>query len=187
MVTKRDFLEMEASLWLKMGDPKMLLKVDCLPNAVGKQPSIPLIDLGRNWTGNWTDEDDDDETMKPRYAGRARIARYGCFENIGTLERSVLPRIRPHLAESAIWVHFNPPIVPDTLPRWLCCRYWMTCMLLSIEKSQPYWWVSIFQQPSTWCITSFLSTACGTNSRSMVQQFIGYAHILISGGTESVR
>ena len=25
----------------------MLLKVDCLPNAVGKQPSIPLIDLGR--------------------------------------------------------------------------------------------------------------------------------------------
>ena len=28
----------------------MLLKVDCLPNAVGKQPSIPLIDLGRKWT-----------------------------------------------------------------------------------------------------------------------------------------
>ena len=27
----------------------MLLKVDCLPNAVGKQPSIPLIDLGRKW------------------------------------------------------------------------------------------------------------------------------------------
>ena len=26
----------------------MLLKVDCLPNAVGKQPSIPLINLGRN-------------------------------------------------------------------------------------------------------------------------------------------
>ena len=25
----------------------MLLKVDCLPNAVGKQPSIPLIDLGQ--------------------------------------------------------------------------------------------------------------------------------------------
>ena len=25
----------------------MLLKVDCLPNAVGKQPSIPLIYLGR--------------------------------------------------------------------------------------------------------------------------------------------
>ena len=24
----------------------MLLKVDCLPNAVGKQPSIPLIYLG---------------------------------------------------------------------------------------------------------------------------------------------
>ena len=26
--------------------PKMLPKVDCLPNAVGKQPSIPLINLG---------------------------------------------------------------------------------------------------------------------------------------------
>ena len=33
--------------------PKMLLKVDCLPNAVGKQPSIPLIDLGRKWTLSW--------------------------------------------------------------------------------------------------------------------------------------
>ena len=30
----------------------MLLKVDCLPNAVGKQPSIPLINLGRKWTLN---------------------------------------------------------------------------------------------------------------------------------------
>ena len=29
----------------------MLLKVDCLP--VGKQPSIPLINLGRKWTLNW--------------------------------------------------------------------------------------------------------------------------------------
>ena len=28
----------------------MLLKVDCLPKAVGKQSSIPVIDLGRNWT-----------------------------------------------------------------------------------------------------------------------------------------
>ena len=27
----------------------MLLKVDCLLNAVGKQPSIPSIDLGRKW------------------------------------------------------------------------------------------------------------------------------------------
>ena len=25
----------------------MLLAVDCLPNAVGKQPSIPLINLGK--------------------------------------------------------------------------------------------------------------------------------------------
>ena len=31
----------------------MLLKVDCLPNAVGKQPSIPLINLGRKWTLNF--------------------------------------------------------------------------------------------------------------------------------------
>ena len=31
----------------------MLLKVDCLPYAVGKQPSIPLIYLGRKWTLNW--------------------------------------------------------------------------------------------------------------------------------------
>ena len=29
-----------------------LLYVDCLPNAVGKQPSIPLIYLGRKWTLN---------------------------------------------------------------------------------------------------------------------------------------
>ena len=32
----------------KRGGPKMLLKVDCLANAVGKQPSIPLINLGKN-------------------------------------------------------------------------------------------------------------------------------------------
>ena len=32
---------------------EILLKVDCLPNAVGKQPSIPLIYLGRKWTLNW--------------------------------------------------------------------------------------------------------------------------------------
>ena len=30
--------------------PEMLLKVDCLPNAFGKQPSILLINLGRKWT-----------------------------------------------------------------------------------------------------------------------------------------
>ena len=30
----------------------MLLRVDCLPNAVGKQLSIPLIDLGRKWMLN---------------------------------------------------------------------------------------------------------------------------------------
>ena len=31
----------------------VLLKVDCLPDAVGKQPSISLINLGRKWTLNW--------------------------------------------------------------------------------------------------------------------------------------
>ena len=31
----------------------MLLKVDCLPNTVGKQSSINLIYLGRKWTLNW--------------------------------------------------------------------------------------------------------------------------------------
>ena len=30
----------------------MLLKVDCLPNAVGKQLFIPLISLGRIWMLN---------------------------------------------------------------------------------------------------------------------------------------
>ena len=31
----------------------VLLKVDCLPDAVGKQPTIPLINLERKWTLNW--------------------------------------------------------------------------------------------------------------------------------------
>ena len=40
----------------------MLLMVDCLPYAVAKQPSIPLIKLGRKWTWNGeTDDDDGDE------------------------------------------------------------------------------------------------------------------------------
>ena len=30
----------------------MLLNVDCIPNAVGKQPSILLINLGRKWPLN---------------------------------------------------------------------------------------------------------------------------------------
>ena len=34
-----------------------MLKVDCLPNAVGKQPSIPLFILEEN--GRSTDDDDD--------------------------------------------------------------------------------------------------------------------------------
>ena len=52
MVTKRDFSKWKRHYDLT-GGPKMLLKVDCLPNAVGKQPSIPLIYLGRKWTLNW--------------------------------------------------------------------------------------------------------------------------------------
>ena len=34
-----------------------MLKAGCLPYAVGKQPSIPLINLGRN--GHLTDDDDE--------------------------------------------------------------------------------------------------------------------------------
>ena len=58
MVTKWDFLKMEASIWLNKKF-WVLLKVGCLPYAVEKQPSIPLIILGRN--GHWADEDDDDD------------------------------------------------------------------------------------------------------------------------------
>ena len=36
----------------------MSLKVGCLPYAVVKQPSIPLINLGKN--GHFADDDDDD-------------------------------------------------------------------------------------------------------------------------------
>ena len=43
----------------------MLLKVDCLPNAVGKQPSIPLINLGRKWMFLLMHEDDDDDESCP--------------------------------------------------------------------------------------------------------------------------
>ena len=40
---------MEASLWLKEKS-QVSLKVGCLPYAVGKQRSIPLINFGRKWT-----------------------------------------------------------------------------------------------------------------------------------------
>ena len=43
----------------------MLLKVDCLPNTVGKQPSIPLIDLGRKST--LTDDDDEFKIATPTF------------------------------------------------------------------------------------------------------------------------
>ena len=55
MVTKRDFLEMEASLWLNEKS-WVSLKVGCLTYAqyaVGKQLSIPLINLGKKWTLSW--------------------------------------------------------------------------------------------------------------------------------------
>ena len=39
MVTKQNFLEMESS------KSRVSIKVGCLPYAVGKQPSIPLINL----------------------------------------------------------------------------------------------------------------------------------------------
>ena len=39
----------------------MLLKVDCLPNAVGKQPSIPLIHLGSKYGCQTDDADFDDD------------------------------------------------------------------------------------------------------------------------------
>ena len=38
-----------------------MLTVDCLPNAVGKQPSMPLINLGRKWHKADDDDDDDDD------------------------------------------------------------------------------------------------------------------------------
>ena len=53
MVTKRDFLEMEASLWLN-GTSQNVLKVDCLPNAVGKTAvRYPWFILEENGTLNW--------------------------------------------------------------------------------------------------------------------------------------
>ena len=40
------------------------LKAGCLPHAVGKQPSMPLIDLERTWMLNDDDDDDDDDDDK---------------------------------------------------------------------------------------------------------------------------
>ena len=55
----------------------MLLKVDCLPNAVGKQPSIPLIYLRKKMDVKlmmmmmmmMTDDDDDDDDDETRSLG----------------------------------------------------------------------------------------------------------------------
>ena len=50
MVTQRDFLEMETSLYDQTKNLKMevSLKVGCLPYAVWKQSSIPWPILGEN-------------------------------------------------------------------------------------------------------------------------------------------
>ena len=57
MVTKRDFLEMEASLWLNERSQNVAKGglSTCWEAAVAvrKQPSIPLINLGRKWTLSW--------------------------------------------------------------------------------------------------------------------------------------
>ena len=52
MMTKQDLLENESVTMTKTGDPKMevSLEVGCLPYAVGKHPSIPVIICGRKWT-----------------------------------------------------------------------------------------------------------------------------------------
>ena len=48
-LTKKIDLKMEASLLL-FQKFRVSLKVGCLPYAVGKQPSIPLINPGTIWT-----------------------------------------------------------------------------------------------------------------------------------------
>ena len=55
MVTKQNFLKMEGSVrhYDQTRGPKMLLKVYFLPDAVWKQLSLPLINLGRKWTLCW--------------------------------------------------------------------------------------------------------------------------------------
>ena len=63
MVTKKYFLVMEALLWLNEKS-QVLLKVGCLPYAVGKQPSIPLINLGKK---DIKDDDDDEPWSNMQY------------------------------------------------------------------------------------------------------------------------
>ena len=54
VVTKRDFLEMEAYIMTKRAGLKMLLKVDCLPNACWEAAvRYPRLILGREWTLSW--------------------------------------------------------------------------------------------------------------------------------------
>ena len=57
----------------------MLLKVDCLPNAVGKQPSIPFIleDNGRST------DDDDDDTKSTSIKIQENFNFYFCFLLVG--------------------------------------------------------------------------------------------------------
>ena len=60
MVTKQDFLKMEAVLWLNEKS-QMLQKVGCVPYDVGKQMSLPRINLGKNRRYANDDDDDDDD------------------------------------------------------------------------------------------------------------------------------
>ena len=54
IVPKRDFLKIEASLWLNESYQNVAKGWLSTYVVVGKQPSIPLINLGRKWTlGRW--------------------------------------------------------------------------------------------------------------------------------------
>ena len=54
------------------------LKVGCLPYAVGKQPSIPMINRGRKWTLNDDDDDEFGESTNPRKCDKFVVM--GCME-----------------------------------------------------------------------------------------------------------
>ena len=48
MMTEQDFLKMEESFTMTKREILSVAKVVCLPYAVGKQPSIPLIIVEQN-------------------------------------------------------------------------------------------------------------------------------------------
>ena len=77
----------------------MLLKIDCLPYAVGKQPSIPSINLGRKWTLNrwwWWDLIDFDKMFFTSYPGASFIAKEPCPS------RSTFTSVPSYIAFSSI-------------------------------------------------------------------------------------